>query len=228
MSKALTVISSNVPSPDMAAKLHQCVINAGAISAASAVLCGLELLAVKKALKPTGVGFLQWFEKNASHLGFSKSTKDNYMKAAVETKAKLLKTGGKATLALLEAAPASLSKADREKLLNSVRKCIGVQTLMEIYLEAGIVKSSHKSPKPLLGNGENSSPGPRHSDEQELVQNGFYMPFSQLFGFAEKSIKRGKDSISALAIIPKDRWLSHRAELQQILDKGDAIHGVKK
>jgi len=155
-SKALVVSSppaasaaSTGPDPSMAAQLHQCVLSAGAISAASAIVCGLQLESDQKALKEarkksaSTCTFDEWLESNEASLGFKRRTAFKYLGAAKETKAKLLKSGDKATLRLLECAPASLMPDARAKLLQAVQKCIGVTTLMDIYLEAGIVKQPH-------------------------------------------------------------------------------------
>ena len=216
--KPLAVITE--PNPKMAADLHQCVLAAGAISAASAIVCGLELHAVKRDLKKSQVlGFLEWFEKHKGVLGFSESTRKNYMNAAEDTKAKLLKSGDKATLRLLECAPASLTPESRAKLLKAVQKCIGVTTLMDIYLEAGIVKHPHGS---RLGNSKpgESTPGEAAEPTPDLlIQDELFTPLDRVFEYWHSPIKVGaKSKVPLWQHIEKPKLREYVGKLKQMIE----------
>jgi hypothetical protein len=202
-SKALSIIAA-APNPAMAAQLHQCVITAGAISAASAILCGQQLAADQKALKSSSITFDQWFDKHEKSLGFSRRTAFKYIGAFKDTKAKLLKTGNKATLALLEAAPHNLSKEDREKLLKAVGKCIGSQTLSDIYLEAGIVKNVHKAPL-RIGGGDSSSDEPATERDLDKEAQELLDTIGERSLSLKKTYQIGKKQFLILHRAPKPR-----------------------
>jgi hypothetical protein len=204
----------------MAAQLHQCVISAGAISAASAVLCGLELIAVKKELKKTQVlAFLDWFEGNQDNLGFSIRTKDNYMRAAEETKAKLLKQGDKSILTILDCAPSSMTEYARKKLLESVRKCISGKSLIDIYIEAGIVKAEHKAPrrsedgKLALDVSTEEAPAKTRSDET-IIQEQLLLPLENFEKGLNSTVRLGEARIELWAKLSDKKFREIESRLQ--------------
>ena len=116
-----------------------------------------------------------------------------------------------------------LSEPEVKVLEKITHKITDAETQKEFLLECGFLKK----PRAGLRNGGPSGAGtPR--DESELIQEDFYSVLDELTTFAESTIKRGKDDISKLALIPKDRWLTHRADLKQLIAKGDALHGIKE
>ena len=205
MTKSKALVLANAPDPVVVAQWHQYVIDAGAISAASAIICGKELLAVQKSLKGTSVTYDQWLEKHQATLGFSRSTSFNYINAYKDTKSKLLKTADKATLALLESDARRLSAADRKKLFNAVRKCIGGQSLIDIYLEAGIVRNVHKQPLRLKngdGAGDEGDDSNPVDPVKEAVDEQLEL-FGQRSNLLHRKTKVGREDILVVSRWPK-------------------------
>jgi hypothetical protein len=182
MSTSKTLVLSDL---DVAAtrvqRLHRMAMLHANQSVAAAILAGAELNRVKASLKekPNQLGFLEWFERHSADLGFSKSTKDNYMNIAAKVRKAL-----PADIAPLLDLPSDELKPEQERrLMLALAKQIGASTLTELYLDYGIVKPERVDPDTVNPDRSNNGSANRQpTDTALLIQD-------ELFGRLEKGGK---------------------------------------
>jgi hypothetical protein len=159
--------------PEVAAlrvqRLHRQAMLHSYKSVAAAILAGNELNRVKASLKekPNQLGFLEWFEKHRADLGFSKSTKDNYMNIA----AKVRKDLPPDIAALLDIPSDELNPEQELRLLTSITKQIGGggASLTQLYIDYGIIKPERVDPGSIVADKSNNGSNHRKPTPTNLL-----------------------------------------------------------
>jgi hypothetical protein len=117
---------------------HRNAVTAAGQAVAWAVMCGLELIKIRKQV---GHGeWLPWIKKNCD---FTERTAYRYIGVAEGVKAKKLNLTSMSNL--LGAAPSNLTIDQRNELLQAVHKATDGETLQQLYLDFGIIKAPQGS-----------------------------------------------------------------------------------
>lgn len=167
---------------DAVKRYHRAAKNSAAQMAVYAVLAGLELAQIKKAL-PHGE-FLPFVEAT---FDFSIRAAQRYASLAEGIKNKALKNDTVSYLPLLDCAPSELSPAKAEQLSKLIHKASDGSTISQLYQEFGIAKAPQGSG--TKGGGPGGKPKAGSMDEQ--LEAARKIAREDLMALANKSLRYG-------------------------------------
>jgi hypothetical protein len=175
-----------------------------------------------------GVGWEEYIDKS---FGISDDTAQRRIKCWIAVQARIAKLSEgekKSAFGLLSKSPSQLTEQEFVTLKAVTHKVTDRVTQAQLIEEADYLilppgeRAKRRSAKHAGDKG-----GAHVSDpKEEQVQLHFH--FDNFLEIARKAMSKGKDKVTVLAHLPRERWLAIKADLEALIKEGDAVHGLGK